>query len=168
MRKNGVIVVATCYELSSNFVDGLERGLTGERIRGLRSLVRSPAAPNLLTRLSHETLNRGAGHLWNGVSPVSCTIPRNQLTRLSGGDGHMGDNPGALDKKEKQHICLGLLDTLQARRTDNHCTTNIEELRTNVIELTKDGLCLTGNGIPTGTMGKLTRFELDKDRLASG
>ncbi|KAH3846836.1 hypothetical protein DPMN_089143 [Dreissena polymorpha] len=36
------------------------------------------------------------------MSPVSCTIPRNQLTRLSGGDGHMGDNPGALDKKQQQ------------------------------------------------------------------
>ncbi|KAH3890597.1 hypothetical protein DPMN_014682 [Dreissena polymorpha] len=46
------------------------------------------------------------GHLWNGVSPVSCTIPRNQLTRLSGGDGHMGDNPGALDKKQKQQHLL--------------------------------------------------------------
>ena len=44
---------------------------------------------------------------WNGVSPVSCTIPRNQLTHLSGGDGHMGDNPGALDNKQKQHkTCL--------------------------------------------------------------
>ncbi|KAH3727611.1 hypothetical protein DPMN_053550 [Dreissena polymorpha] len=42
-----------------------------------------------------------------------------------------------------------------------------EELRTNVIELAEDGFGLTGNGIPTGTMGKLTRFELDKDGLAT-
>ncbi|KAH3873197.1 hypothetical protein DPMN_036426 [Dreissena polymorpha] len=52
--------------------------------------------------------------------------------------------------------------------TDYHCTTNKEELRSNVIELAEDGLGLTGNGIPTGTMGKLTRFELDKDGIATG
>ncbi|KAH3873683.1 hypothetical protein DPMN_036920 [Dreissena polymorpha] len=52
--------------------------------------------------------------------------------------------------------------------TDYHCTTNKEELRTNVIELAEDVLGLTGNDVPTGTMGKVTRFELDKDGLATG
>ncbi|KAH3728389.1 hypothetical protein DPMN_054345 [Dreissena polymorpha] len=41
-----------------------------------------------------RAIHRALKDLWNGVSPVSCTIPRNQLIRLSGGDGHMGDNPG--------------------------------------------------------------------------
>ena len=34
-----------------------------------------------------------------------------------------------------------------------------------MIELAEAGLGLTGNGIPTGTMGKLTQFELDKGEL---
>ncbi|KAH3752127.1 hypothetical protein DPMN_186738 [Dreissena polymorpha] len=46
--------------------------------------------------------------------------------------------------------------------------TNKEELRTNVIELAEDKLGLTVNGIPTGTMGNLTRFELAKDGMATG
>ncbi|KAH3783786.1 hypothetical protein DPMN_161736 [Dreissena polymorpha] len=54
-----------------------------------------------MIRAIHRAL-KDPGHLWKGVSPVSCTIPRNQLTRLSGGDGHMGDNPGALDKNKKK------------------------------------------------------------------
>ncbi|KAH3692471.1 hypothetical protein DPMN_194312 [Dreissena polymorpha] len=53
-------------------------------------------------------------------------------------------------------------------RTSCHCTTNKKELCTNVIELAEDGLGLTGNGIQTGTMGKLTRFKLDTDGLATG
>ncbi|KAH3715821.1 hypothetical protein DPMN_058534 [Dreissena polymorpha] len=52
--------------------------------------------------------------------------------------------------------------------TSYHCKTNKEELRTNVIELAEDGLGLTRNGIPTGTMGKLTQFALDNDELATG
>ncbi|KAH3775579.1 hypothetical protein DPMN_176984 [Dreissena polymorpha] len=97
--ENGVIVVATCYELSSNFVDGLERGGTGK---------------NLLV--------------------------------------------GFIIAVQK----------MAATTTDYHCSTNKDELRTNVIELAEDGLGLNGNGIPTGTMGKLTRFELDTDGLATG
>ncbi|KAH3898221.1 hypothetical protein DPMN_022443 [Dreissena polymorpha] len=48
------------------------------------------------------------------------------------------------------------------------CATNKEELLTNVIELAEDGLGLPGYSIPTGTMEKLNRFELDKDGLAMG